>query len=160
MGVFQKFIGLFKRRATATREVDMPLEVQSVHQPQILLMEDHLSLARALQMVLCEEGYGVDIATTGHSALSTLSHKDYDLLVADLRLPDMDGMQVIRLLKDGKPETGVIVITGYETVPSVVEAMKAGVADYLIKPFTEDTFIEAVGKVLKEKERLPALQGA
>jgi len=58
----------------------------------------------------------------------------------------MDGMQVIRLLKDGKPETGVIVITGYETVPSVVEAMKAGVADYLIKPFTEDTFIKGERK--------------
>ena len=69
-------------------------------QPQVLLMEDESSVAQGLQMVLTEEGYGVDLAVTGQSALDTLSHKDFDLLVADLRLPDMDGMEVIKRVKD------------------------------------------------------------
>jgi DNA-binding response OmpR family regulator len=65
-------------------------------QPQVLLMEDEASVAQGLQMVLREEGYGVDLAMTGQSALDTLNHKAFDLLVADLRLPDMDGMDVMR----------------------------------------------------------------
>jgi PAS domain S-box-containing protein len=123
-------------------------------QPQVLLMEDEFSVAQGLQMVLKEEGYGVDLAMTGQSALDTLNHKAFDLLVADLRLPDMDGMDVIKRVKDERPETEVIVITGYGNVPSAVEAIKTGVVDYLPKPFTDDEFKAAVEGALKEKEEV------
>jgi len=123
-----------------------------VSQPQILVMEDENSVAQGLQMILREEGYGVDLAMTGQGALDTLSHKDFDLLVADLRLPDMDGMDVIKQVKDDNPETEVIVITGYANVPSAIEAMKTGVVDYISKPFTEEEFIKSVGKALKERK--------
>jgi CheY-like chemotaxis protein len=124
--------------------------------PRVLLMEDELSVARGLQMVLSEEGYGVDLAMTGGSALDTFGKKQFDLLVADLRLPDMDGMEVIKRVKAESPATGVIVITGYATVSSAVEAMKSGAVDYLPKPFTEDEFKAAVQSALKDKFEVPA----
>ena len=124
-------------------------------QTQILLMEDESSVAQGLQMILTEEGYGVDLAMTGQSALHTLSHKGFDLLVADLRLPDMDGMEVIKRVRDGRPETKVIVITGYANARSAVEAMKTGVVEYLPKPFTEEEFKAAVEGALKEKKEIP-----
>jgi len=119
--------------------------------PQILLMEDEPSVGKGLQMTLKEEGYQVEWAMTGHGALDTFSRKGCDLLVADLRLPDIDGMAVIKQIKEQRPETGVIVITGYSTVPSAVEAMKLGAYDYLPKPFTEDELKAAVEGVLKAK---------
>ena len=123
----------------------------STDQSQVLLMEDKASVAEGLRMALREEGYGVDLAMTGESALGSISHKDFALLVADLRLPDMDGMEVIKRVKDERPDTEIIVITGYPSVSTAVEAMKTGVADYLPKPFTDDEFRVAVGDALKEK---------
>ena len=120
--------------------------------PHVLIMEDEPSVAKGLQMVLSETGYSVDLATTGQSALDTFYRKDFDLLVADLKLPDIDGMEVIKEVKRGRPDTGIIVITGYSTVSSAVEAMKLGACDYLRKPFTEDEIKSAVKDALKEKE--------
>ncbi len=122
--------------------------------PQILLMEDETSVAQGLQMVLSEEGYTVDLATTGQTALDIFYTKGFDLLVADLKLPDIDGMEVIKKVKQGRPDTGIIVITGYSTVSSAVEAMKLGACEYLPKPFTEDEIKSAVKDALKKKERV------
>ena len=107
-------------------------------------------------MVLSEQGYRVSLADSGLRALGSLAGKNFDLMVADLRLPDMDGMEVLRLIKETKPETEVIVITGYASVVSAVEAMKLGAVDYLPKPFTEDEFKQAVEKAVKaKKEAVP-----
>ena len=121
--------------------------------PGILVMEDEPSVAQGLQMVLNEEGYNVDVAMTGGSALDTFDKKGFDLLVADLRLPDIDGMEVIRRVKEKKPDTGVIVITGYASVSSSVEAMKLGVYDYLPKPFTDEEFKQAIEGALEGKKK-------
>ncbi|UCF85568.1 MAG: response regulator [Desulfobacteraceae bacterium] len=122
---------------------------------EILLMEDELTLAKGLQMVLAEEGYVVDLAPTGKSALDAFSQKGFDLLIADLRLPDIDGLEIIKWVKETRPQTIVIVITGYSTVYSAVEVMKMGACDYLPKPFTEDEFMTAVEGALKEKQKAP-----
>ena len=120
--------------------------------PHVLIMEDEPNVGKGLQMVLSENGYSVDLATTGQSALDTFYTKDFDLLVADLKLPDIDGMEVIRQVKHARPDTEVVVITGYSTVPSAVEAMKLGVCDYLSKPFSDDEFRSAVKGALGERE--------
>jgi DNA-binding NtrC family response regulator len=119
-------------------------------------MEDEASVAQGLQMVLSEEGYDVDVANTGSSALNAFHQKGFDLLVADLRLPDIDGMEVIRQVKENKPDTEVIVITGYASIDSAVESMKLGAFEYLPKPFTDDQFKQAVDGALKEKKAVPA----
>ena len=118
--------------------------------PNILVMEDEEIVAKGLEMVLTEEGYGVDLAYTGADALDQFSSKSIDLLIADLRLPDIDGMEVIKTVKDRKPETEVVVITGYSSVTSAVDAMKIGVFDYLTKPFTETEIKVAIEGALKK----------
>ena len=120
--------------------------------PHILVMEDELSMAKGLEMVLTEEGYAVDLAMTGQSALDKFSQKAFDLLVADLRLPDMDGMEVIKEVKDRAPETEAIIITGYPSVSTAVNSVKIGVFDYIRKPFTEDELKGAVEGALKKKK--------
>jgi DNA-binding response OmpR family regulator len=124
--------------------------------PSILVMEDEMSVARGLEIVLSEEGYAVDLATTGHDALDRCAQKEFDLLVADLRLPDINGLDVIRQVKARRPGTGVVVITGYASVSSAVDAMKLGTFDYLPKPFTEDEIKTAVDGALKGQKSAPA----
>lgn len=124
--------------------------------PNILVMEDELSVAKGLEMVLTEEGYAVDLAMTGKDALEFFDRKAFDLLVADLRLPDINGMEVIRTVKAKKPKTGVVVITGYASVNSAVDAMKLGSFDYLPKPFTDDEIKSAVEGALKSKQAVPS----
>jgi YesN/AraC family two-component response regulator len=97
---------------------------------------------------------------TGGSALDHFYKKSFDLLVADLRLPDIDGMEVVRQVKESKPETEVIVITGYSTVDSAVEAMKLGAFEYLPKPFTDDQFKQVVEGALKEKKAVAVAKPA
>jgi len=133
------------------KPVQQSVAAEKVGRPRVLLMEDEPSLARGLKMILTKQGYDVDLADTGLRALGTLGIKDFDLLIADLRLPDMDGMEVVRTLKETSPETQVIVITGYASVPSAVDSMKLGALDYLAKPFTMDEFMGAVGKAVEVK---------
>jgi YesN/AraC family two-component response regulator len=123
--------------------------------PHILVMEDELSVAKGLELILSEEGYRVDLAGTGELAMEAFKQKRFDLLVADLRLPDIDGMEVIRQVKEEKPETEVIVITGYGTTANAVTAMKLGVHDFLPKPFTEDQIKTAIDEALKKHEAKP-----
>jgi len=120
-------------------------------QPHILLVEDEPSIAKGLQMVMNERGYEVDLALTGRDALDTFWASDYDLVVADLRLPDIDGMKVVEEVKEKRPDTKVVIITGYPSVPSAVQAVKMGVSDYLPKPFTDDEFKLALEGALQDK---------
>jgi DNA-binding response OmpR family regulator len=158
-------------KATSTqiknKEGHMNAKVETVdrdeaQKAQILLMEDEAVVAEGLQMILSEDGYGVEIAGTGNGALERLHSKQYDLLVADLCLPDINGMEVIKKLKATRPETFVIVITGYSTVDTAVEAMRVGASDYLAKPFTDEQIRTAVVKTLQGRKTrtAPATTGA
>ena len=126
---------------------------EPANQPHVLLVEDELSVSKGLAMVMREEGYDVDVADTGQGALNKVKGGAFDLLVADLRLPDMDGMDVIQRVREKRPKTNVLIITGYPSVSSAVEAVKMGVSDYLRKPFTEDEFKTAVKSALKERKK-------
>ncbi|MEW6440578.1 MAG: response regulator [bacterium] len=133
-------------------------DIQVVSHPaQVLVLEDEYYLGKGLQMVLADEGYGADLSLTGLKALEALRRKSFDLLVADLRLPDMDGMEVVQTAKQSLPGVEVIVITGYPSASSAVSAFKAGAFEYLRKPFTEDEFKVAVRGALKH--RLEVLPG-
>ena len=123
--------------------------------PAILVMEDDLNVAKGLEMVLTEEGYRVELAGTGALAMKAFNEKKFDLLVADLRLPDINGMDIIKQVKTEKPETEVIVITGYGTTATAVEAMKMGVHDFLPKPFTEEQIKAAINEALADQQVKP-----
>ena len=122
------------------------------HPPHVLLVEDEPSMAKGLEMVMNEQGYHVDLAATGQDALKAFGGGTFDLLVADLRLPDIDGMEVIEQVRGIHPDTKVIIITGYPSVSSAVKAVKVGVSDYLRKPFTSDEFLSAISDVMAEKK--------
>ena len=122
------------------------------HIPHVLLVEDEPSMAKGLEMVMNEEGYDVDLAMTGQAALNAFGAGTFDLLVADLRLPDIDGMEVIERVRGRHPDTKVIIITGYPSVSSAVKAVKVGVSDYLRKPFTSDEFLTAISDTMTEKK--------
>lgn len=123
------------------------------YRPHVLLMEDEVNVAKGLEMVMREEGYEVDLALTGQKALDMIRSIEFDLLVADLRLPDMDGMDVVQHLRARQPDAHVVIITGYPSVSSAVQAVRMGVSDYLRKPFTEDEFKTAVKGALQKKEQ-------
>ena len=122
------------------------------HPPHVLLVEDEHSMAKGLEMVMNENGYHVDLAATGQAALSAFGTDTFDLMVADLRLPDIDGMEVIERIRRIHPDTKVIIITGYPSVSSAVKAVKVGVSDYLRKPFTSDEFLSAISDVMIDKK--------
>jgi DNA-binding NtrC family response regulator len=118
-------------------------------------MEDDLGVAAGLESVLSEEGYKVNLTDTGKLALEAFEQKCFDLLVADLRLPDIDGMEIIRQIKVRKPEIEVIVITGYGTPATAVKAMKLGAHDFLPKPFTEGQIKTAINEALAGYKQKP-----
>lgn len=111
-------------------------------------------------MTLTEAGYGVYVAGTGQVAMSAFRDEHFDLLIADLRLPDTNGMEVIRQVKELEPKTEVIAITGYPTTAIAVEAMKLKVHDFIPKPFNEDEIKTAVSKALHVREVKPTVNEA
>jgi len=115
---------------------------------QILLVEDEVHVAGALQVVLREAGYQVFWAATGQRALELLAERSFDLLLADLYLPDMDGLEVVRQARAQRPPVPVIVITGYSSLETAVAALRLGTADYLEKPFTEEEITASIQRVL------------
>ncbi len=112
----------------------------------ILVIDNEEVICDACRLVLSEKGHAVDLCKTGKSGLFSLEKGQYDLLLLDMKLPDMDGMDILRTLKDRMPPLRVIVMTGYSTLANAVQAMKLGATDYLCKPYTDDELLQAVEK--------------
>jgi two-component system NtrC family response regulator len=118
---------------------------------RILVIDDEPVVCDGCRFVLSEKGYLVDACLTGREGLDTLLINNYDLALLDLKLPDMDGMEILRIVKNDKPDVYVMIMTGYSTVENAVEAMKLGAFDYLAKPFSDDELIFAVEKAIENK---------
>ena len=103
---------------------------------RILVVDDDAGFSRLLETILRGEGYAVDVAGSVASAIQLGTRTQYHLIVSDLRLPDGDGLRVLAFFGDQSPETPVIMITAFGTIPNAVEAMKLGAADYLTKPLS------------------------
>ena len=102
---------------------------------RILIVDDEELITDSLRQHFVEDGYSVDTAATGAEAIARFDQGGHHLAICDLQLPDMDGLEVMRHIKDTRPRTDVIVLTGYGTVPLAVEATKAGAFDFVQKPF-------------------------
>ncbi|NOY44208.1 MAG: sigma-54-dependent Fis family transcriptional regulator [Deltaproteobacteria bacterium] len=116
---------------------------------RVLVVDDDASLRRILEYNLAQEGYAVATAASGEEALERLEKASFDLVVTDIKMPGMDGMDLLRRIKAESPETQVIVITAFGTIEMAVEAMKAGAAEYITKPFNRDELKLAVRKALR-----------
>lgn len=120
-------------------------------QSHILVIDDEASICKGCSLILGEQNYSVSSRTKGKEGLREALASHYDIVLLDIRLPDIDGMKILASLREKKPETQVIVMTGYSTVQNAVEAMKGGAFDYLAKPFTEDEIVLAVKKAIEDK---------
>jgi len=118
----------------------------------ILVTEDDEKMRNGLVEILKGEGYNVDSADNGQKGLEMIKEKDYDVVLSDLIMPVMGGMELLRNIKQIKPGTSVIFITAFGTIENAVEAIKVGASDYITKPFKIDEVQSKIKKVLAEKE--------
>src|SRR3954453_20844855 len=118
--------------------------------PRVLVVDDEASIRDLLAKTLALAEYDVDVAPDGGSALDRMRIYSYDLLIADLKMPGMDGLAVIREAKRYKADLPVIIITGYSSESSAIEAVNLGVAGYLTKPFRVPQVLAAAAKALGE----------
>ena len=120
---------------------------------KILIVDDEVSMREFLEIMLSKEGYKVSSSGSGKEALRMLNDTIYDLIVSDVQMPGMNGIELLRNVKEVCPDTTVIMITAYASTESGVEAMKAGAYDYITKPFKVDE-IKLIIKNVLEKKRL------
>ena len=121
--------------------------VRSARQ-RVLVVDDEASIRDLLSKTLALAEYDVDTAPDGTSALDRMRAFNYDLLIADLKMPGMDGLTLIRQAKRIKADLPVIIITGFSTESSAIEAVNLGVAGYLTKPFRVPQVLAAASKAL------------
>ena len=119
--------------------------------PNILLIDDESVICDGCRMALEEEVYDVNICMTGKAGLEAILEGTYDVVLLDMKLPDIDGMEILRTVQKSKSNVYIIVMTGYSTVQNAVEAMKMGAFDYLSKPFTDDELVLVVQKAIEKK---------
>jgi DNA-binding NtrC family response regulator len=119
----------------------------------ILVIDDERVICDGCRLVLAPLGFTVESCLNGRSGMEAIRRGAFDLVLLDMKLPDIDGMDILKTVHQEKPDLAVIVMTGYFTVENVVAAMKLGADDYLTKPFTDDAIVFATQRAL-EKRRL------
>lgn len=117
----------------------------------ILVIDDEATMRDSCRQALSRDGNRVEVAEDGLKGLAMLAKESFDLIILDLKMPGLSGMDVLKKIKDSNPEAMVIVITGYATVESAVEAMKRGAYDFIPKPFTPDSLRVIVKRALDKR---------
>jgi DNA-binding NtrC family response regulator len=119
---------------------------------RILIVDDDESIRKTMNAILRDEGYIVDLATTGGEAIQKTEETVYDLVFIDIRLPDMEGISLLKLMKDGVPKTRKVIFTGYPTMENAVTALNKNADAYLIKPVNLDKLLDTVKEQLQLQE--------
>src|SRR3989337_213872 len=117
----------------------------------ILLVDDDEIACQLLAEVLTDEGYKVDTVRSGREAVKKIETTFYDLVITDLMMPEIDGLEILKACKQVSPDTLVIVITAFGSLESAIEAMKSGAFDYVSKPFSEDEIKIVVRRAIIQK---------
>ncbi len=119
---------------------------------RILCVDDEGVILDSFRKILVLDGYCVDTVETGREALGLIQNHSYDFVFTDLKMPEMDGVEVTKSVKHLRPDIDVVIITGYATVETAVECMKFGAMDYVQKPFTEDELLDFTKKAFIKRE--------
>ncbi|MFC1731338.1 response regulator [candidate division KSB1 bacterium] len=120
------------------------------HVKNILVVDDEKSICHNCEKILAGEDTSVFTALSGFECLRLLDERRYDLVVLDIKIPDIDGLTLLRQIKEKSPQTSVIIITGYPTLKNTIEAKKLGAAAFVIKPFTPDELLEPVKEIIAD----------
>jgi DNA-binding NtrC family response regulator len=121
---------------------------------RILLIDDDLGLSEVIVMLLEREGYVLESAGTLKQGLALLETRALDLVVTDLKLPDGTGLDVIAGVRARRPRLPIIMITSYSSMESAIAALRAGAADYVIKPFDNEELLQAIARTLSGRRML------
>jgi len=119
----------------------------------ILVVDDEENAREGLSKILSKEGYNVEMAANGREAIDTLKRLSFDLVITDMRMPLMDGFEVLREIKKMDESIGVIMITAYGEVESYLEAMNMGAFEYINKPVRVNELKRVITKILEEKNK-------
>ena len=126
---------------------------------RILVADDEKAIRDFLFEALSQlGGFSVELAENGEEALRKMEREDFDLVLTDMKMPRMDGLQLIAEITKSKPETLIVLLTGHGTIASALEAMKRGASDYLTKPVNLDELLLRLRKVLEDKQRFISLK--
>lgn len=117
---------------------------------RILVIDDEEIVVKSCLRSLETEGYIVDTALSGKEGIDLFEKNPYDLVIVDLKMPAMNGLEVMRKMKDIRPNQKIMIMTGYDTIEHIVESISSGAAHYLEKPFTPIMLLERVKEVLEE----------
>jgi len=120
--------------------------------PKILIVDDEKAIRESVSLILSEEGYDTEIASNGKEALKHLNEQDFEVMITDLKMPEMDGIELIKKSLKICPGTSVIIITAHASVESAIEALRIGAFDYILKPFDFDDLILKVQRLINHKE--------
>ena len=115
----------------------------------ILLIEDDPGIVVTLRRVLSDEGHSVKVEKRGDAGLALAKQDSFDVVITDMRLPGLGGLELVRELHEAKPHLPIILMTAHGTTETAIEATKSGAYDYLLKPFDIPEFIELVEKALE-----------
>jgi DNA-binding NtrC family response regulator len=118
---------------------------------RILVIDDEDIVRLSCSRTLVPEGYELKMAKNGIEGIKMLEEESFDLVLTDLKMPNMDGIEVLGTIKEKWPKTDVVIVTGYQTVETAVKAIKLGAFDYIEKPFTPDTLIATVSNVFRAR---------
>ena len=121
-------------------------------QKNILVVDDDTGVRTVFSSILRKEGYRVTAVKNGYEAIKVIDEESFDLALVDLRMPGLDGIQVLERIRSRRPQTRVIIYSAYGLVEDAVEAMRKGATDYLNKPFSPNELELSVKKAL-EKSR-------
>jgi NADP-reducing hydrogenase subunit HndA len=116
---------------------------------RILVVDDDPIVIRSCEKILASEGYDIRTASSGQDAINILQNDEYSLVITDLMMPEVDGIDLIKWIRNSNLQTGVIVITGYPSQETIRDALNLGIIDYLPKPFTPQVLTEVTSKALK-----------
>ncbi len=147
---------------TESIKVDFSKEAKSLKRAEvpnpkakILCVDDEDVILDSFRKILVLDGYSVDTVNSGPEAINLIKSHHYDFVFTDLKMPEMDGVEVTKTVKYLRPDIDVIIITGYATVETAVDCMKFGAMDYVQKPFTEDELLEFTKKsLIKRQDRI------
>ena len=122
------------------------------YRANVLVVDDEEIVCKSCRRILASEGHNVQTALNGREALRKVEEDKYDVLIADWKMPEIDGMEVLRIVKKNHPEIIAIMMTGYPSVESAVKAMRLGVANYVPKPIDPDGLSQTLQKALQERK--------
>lgn len=118
---------------------------------KLLVIDDEPAIREGVRRILESEGFQVETFANGQAALERIKQESLDLVITDLKMPGMSGVEVLRAIKDIQPNLPVIFITGYSSVDSAVEVMKLGAVDYIAKPFTPEEMLNTIKGALEQR---------